>query len=160
MIQCNGVESTYRKGSARQRASAGCTERRWFICVSLAMIFTVMVASAGIYFGCKSNATCFWADALALDADQTRSCFTFESKQDLVSLMNPNKIVFHSLPSDGVSASCKKLNPACSFSTVTQGVKLAGVALGMAGGKYLAAAAARMMMMTMITASKVVTKTV
>ena len=53
MIQSNGVESTYRKGSARQRASAGCTERRWFICVSLAMIFTVMVASAGIYFGCK-----------------------------------------------------------------------------------------------------------
>ena len=46
----------------------------------------------------------------------------------------------------------QKLNPACSFSTVTQGVKgLAGTALGMAGGKYFAAAA---MMMIMITASK------
>ena len=32
----------------------GCTERRWFVCVSLAMLFTVLVASAGIYFGCKS----------------------------------------------------------------------------------------------------------
>lgn len=37
-----------------RKGGTSCTERRWFVCVSLAMIFTVLVASAGIYFGCKS----------------------------------------------------------------------------------------------------------
>ena len=36
-----------------RKTRAGCTERKWFISVSLAMIFTVLVASGGIYFGCK-----------------------------------------------------------------------------------------------------------
>ena len=47
----SGTDSSLRIRKTR----AGCTERRWFICVSLAMIFTVLVASAGIYFGCKIN---------------------------------------------------------------------------------------------------------
>ena len=46
----SGTDSSLRIRKTR----TGCTERRWFICVSLAMIFTVLVASAGIYFGCKS----------------------------------------------------------------------------------------------------------
>ena len=45
----SGTDSSIRIRKTR----AGCTERRWFISVSLAMIFTVLVASAGIYFGCK-----------------------------------------------------------------------------------------------------------
>ena len=43
----SGTDSSLRIRKTR----GGCTERRWFICVSLAMIFTVLVASAGIYFG-------------------------------------------------------------------------------------------------------------
>mgnify|MGYP006903830652 CR=1 FL=1 len=45
----SGTDSSIRIRKARE----GCTERRWFISVSLALIFTVLVASAGIYFGCK-----------------------------------------------------------------------------------------------------------
>lgn len=37
-----------------RRNRAGCTERRWFIGVSMAMLFTIVLAIAGIYFGCKS----------------------------------------------------------------------------------------------------------
>ena len=47
----SGTDSSIRIRKARE----GCTERRWFISVSLALIFTVLVASAGIYFGCKLN---------------------------------------------------------------------------------------------------------
>mgnify|MGYP007025453874 CR=1 FL=1 len=47
----SGTDSSIRIRKARE----GCTERRWFISVSLALIFTVLVASAGIYFGCKFN---------------------------------------------------------------------------------------------------------
>ena len=47
----SGTDSSIRIRKARE----GCTERRWFISVSLALIFTVLVASAGIYFGCKMN---------------------------------------------------------------------------------------------------------
>ena len=36
-----------------RRSGSRCTERRWFISVSLAMVFTLLIASAGIYFGCK-----------------------------------------------------------------------------------------------------------
>lgn len=43
----SGTDSSLRIRKTR----AGCTERRWFISVSLAMIFTVLVASGGIYFG-------------------------------------------------------------------------------------------------------------
>ena len=45
----SGTDSSIRIRKTR----AGCTERKWFISVSLAMIFTVLVASAGIYFGCE-----------------------------------------------------------------------------------------------------------
>ncbi|XP_040566515.1 uncharacterized protein [Lepeophtheirus salmonis] len=44
----SGTDSSIR---IRRSQNSGCTERKWFICVSLAMIFTVMVASVGIYFG-------------------------------------------------------------------------------------------------------------
>ena len=66
-----------------------------------------------------------------------------------------------SAPTPLMECLLQKLNHACSFSTVTQGVKLSGVALGR-GQIYfnLAAAAAAAMMTTMITASKIVTKTV
>ena len=36
-----------------RRSGSRCTERRWFISVSLAMVFTLLIASAGIYFGCE-----------------------------------------------------------------------------------------------------------
>ena len=36
-----------------RRSGSRCTERRWFIIVSLAMVFTLLIASAGIYFGCE-----------------------------------------------------------------------------------------------------------
>ncbi|TRY68657.1 hypothetical protein TCAL_02473 [Tigriopus californicus] len=36
-----------------RRNRAGCTERRWFIGVSMAMLFTIVLAIAGIYFGYK-----------------------------------------------------------------------------------------------------------
>ena len=47
----SGTDSSIR--IRKTRGSGGCTERKWFISVSLAMIFTVLVASAGIYFGCE-----------------------------------------------------------------------------------------------------------
>jgi len=45
----SGTDSSIR--IRKTRGAGGCTERKWFISVSLAMIFTVLVASAGIYFG-------------------------------------------------------------------------------------------------------------
>ena len=47
----SGTDSSIR--IRKTRGAGGCTERKWFISVSLAMIFTVLVASAGIYFGCE-----------------------------------------------------------------------------------------------------------
>jgi len=40
-----------------RKGGTNCTERRWFVCVSLAMVFTIVVASAGIYFGCELTPT-------------------------------------------------------------------------------------------------------
>ena len=37
-----------------RRSRSACTERRWFISVSLAMLITLVIASGGIYFGCKN----------------------------------------------------------------------------------------------------------
>ena len=52
----SGTDSSLR---IRKTGNSQCTERKWFISVSLAMIFTLVIASAGIYFGCKKNIL-FW----------------------------------------------------------------------------------------------------